>query len=252
MLRIVDECVAKAVQDQESGAYQINLSNVSGGADNLSLDNGLFVNMLCDRNEIERAEIGFDDYDDTLYIGIAKEYLCQENDEKPRSLTQKEVELICAKHLLWLNDECGEQADFSNCLLRGLNLTDKELENAIFDGAKIVDTEMCKMDANYSSFIETRIGNCEVYQCTMRESNFTKAEILNSQLSRCDMSSSNFTNVAMRNCNAYGVNMRDSCLEKMNFRGTKKDDIDRTGCVESEKEWVVEHNGEKLDIGIIK
>lgn len=252
MLRKVGECVTKAVQDQESGAYQISLSDASGGTDNLPFDNDLFVNMLCNRDEIESAEIGFDDYDDTVFIGIAKEYLRQENDDELRPLTQKEVELMCAKHLLWLNNEGGEQADFSNCLLRGLNLTNKELENAIFDGSKLVNTEMCRVDASYGSFVGTRIANCEVYNCTMTEADFTKAEISNSQLSHCDMSSGNFTKAAMRNCNAYGINMRDSCLEKMSFRGTKKDDIDRTDCVESEKEWVAERNGENLDMGGMK
>ena len=208
MLRLVDECVTKAVQDQESGAYQIRIPELNGRTDNLPFSESLFVNMLCDRDEIESAEIGYDDYDDTVFIGISKEYLRYEDESHFRPLTQNEVDIMCAKHLLWLNGEGGSQADFSNCLLRGINLTDKELENSMFSGAKIVNSNISGVDASFSDFIGVRIANCEFYNCTIMESDFTKAEISNSQFSRCDMSSSNYTKAAIRNCNTYAINMR--------------------------------------------
>ena len=44
---------------------------------------------------------------------MAKEYV---RDEYPfRNITQEEADLLCAKHVLWLHGQGGEQANF--CLL---------------------------------------------------------------------------------------------------------------------------------------
>ena len=248
-LKKVDECVTRAVQDQESGKYQIRLSEVDGVRDNIPFDSDLFIEMLNDREEIESAELDYEDLDDTIHLKIAKEYLREENDNGLKVLTQKEVDIMCAKHLLWLRDVIGEQADFSGCLLRGIKLNDKELENANFDGAKLVDVDMSGTDLSYSSFVGTRIANASIYNCTATEADFTKAEISNSQINRCDMSSSNFKKTVLRNCNVYRLNMRDSCIEKTNFSGTKKDYIDTTDCVGTEREWIALREGTNIEMG---
>lgn len=214
--------------------------------DGVPFDNDLFLQMLKDREEIENAELG-DEFDETVHIRISDAYQHRDNDENLRALTQREVELMCAKHLLWLSDESGEQADFSGCLLRGIKLDNKELENAIFDGAKLVNVDMTDTDMSYATFIGTRIANGYLCNCTVTEADFTQAEISNTQISQCDMSSSNYKKATMRNCNVYKLNMRDSCIERTSFRGTKKSEIDLTDCSETEKEWIAGRYGVELE-----
>ena len=51
-------------------------------------------------------------FDDGCTVTISEPYLRQEDEENLRRLNSEEVEIICAKHILWLHDAGGEQADF--------------------------------------------------------------------------------------------------------------------------------------------
>lgn len=241
MLDAVDEQVEKAILYQKRGEYKIPEKELYKYK---SLDYELFAEMLAERDEVNMA--GYDSGDESIRLWLAPKFVYTEDDGHLKVITQKEFEMTCAKHLLWLESGIGEQADFSNCLLRNLELSDRWLENIIFDNAKIVDSRMNGANCNSSSFKGTRIIKTECIEMTAQGADFTGAKISNCVLSNADMSSSNFTKAAFWDCDFFDTVLRESCLEKTKFHRTDIVNCDTTDCVYDEQEWETERNGLKM------
>ena len=239
MVEAVDEQVEKALRYQKQGQYSFPESELY---DKEPFNMDVFISMLAERPEINMS--GQDD--DKVRIVVAPKFAYEEDDSHLKVITQKEFELIYAKHLLWLDNGSGEQADFSNCLLRDLEMSDRWLENMIFDNAKIIDSRMNGANVNASSFKGTRIIKTECMEMTAIDSDFTGAKFSNCDLSRADMTSSNLTKTAFWDCDFYNSVLRESCLEKTKFHRTDIEDCDTTDCVYDEQEWTEQKNGLKL------
>lgn len=239
MVEAVDEQVEKALRYQKQGQYSFPESELY---DKEPFNMDVFISMLAERPEINMS--GQDD--DIVRIVVAPKFAYEEDDSHLKVITQKEFELMSAKHLLWLENGLGEQADFSNCLLRDLEMSDRWLENMIFDNAKIIDSRMNGANVNASSFKGTRIIKTECMEMTAIDSDFTGAKFSNCDLSRADMTSSNLTKTAFWDCHFYNSVLRESCLEKTKFHRTDIEDCDTTDCVYDEQEWTEQKNGLKL------
>ena len=111
--------------------------------------------MLSERPEI--AEVDYDYENDTVSVALADEHIRFTDENGMRYLTEQDIEIMCAKHILWLNDEGGEQADFSNCVIRGMDLSRRNLNQAIFDGAKISNTQLYSAELCYASCVGTKL-----------------------------------------------------------------------------------------------
>ena len=242
MIEAVDEQVDKAVLYQKRGEYEIPYQELYKYK---QFDFDLFTLMLAERDEVNMA--GCDNGDEVVRVWIAPQFAYKEDDSHLRELTQKEFELIYAKHLLWLDNGSGEQADFSNCLLRDLEMSDRCLENMIFDNAKIIDSRMNGANVNASSFKGTKIIKTECMEMTAIEADFTGAKFSNCDLSRADMRSSNLTKTAFWDCDFNATVLRESCLEKTKFHRTDIVDSDTTDCIYDEQEWMAEKNGISME-----
>ncbi len=236
MVEAVDEQVEKALRYQKQGQYSFPESELY---DKEPFNMDVFISMLAERPEINMS--GQDD--DIVRIVVAPKFAYEEDDSHLREITQKEFELMYAKHLLWLENGLGEQADFSNCLLRDLEMSDRWLENMIFDNAKIIDSRMNGANVNASSFKGTRIIKTECMEMTAIDAEFTSAKVSNCDLTHVDMTSSNLTKTAFWDCDLYNTVLRESCLEKTEFHRTDIEDCDTTDCVYDEQEWMAEKNG---------
>ena len=241
MIEAVDEQVDKAVLYHKRGEYEIPYDELYKYN---PFDYELFAKMLAEREEVNTA-CSVDD-EEVVRIFLAPKFVYTEDDSHLKVITQKEFELMSAKHLLWLENGLGEQADFSNCLLRDLEMSDRWLENMIFDNAKIIDSRMNGANVNASSFKGTRIIKTECMEMTAIDSDFTGAKFSNCDLSRADMTSSNLTKTAFWDCHFYNSVLRESCLEKTKFHRTDIEDCDTTDCVYDEQEWTEQKNGLKI------
>ena len=239
MVEAVDEQVEKALRYQKQGQYSFPESELY---DKEPFDMGVFISMLAERPEINMS--GQDD--DIVRIVVAPKFAYEEDDSHLRELTQKEFELMYAKHLLWLDNGSGEQADFSNCLLRSIEMSNRWLENAIFDGAKIVDSGMVNTNCSNASFRGARIIKSDCMDLTATGADFSEAKISNCIFIRADMAESNFTKTAFWDCDFDNSVLRESCIEKTKFHRTDIEDCDTTDCVYDEQEWTAQKNGLKL------
>lgn len=199
MIEMADHYLQAALSGQLEGTYHILLSKIQ----NFSGDDGLIsedmlAEMLADRTEISYTEI----YEGELYLSLDEPYIIREDDSKLRKLTQQEVDIMCAYHTLWLNGVGGEQADFTGCLLQGIDLSNRNLESAILVDAKISDCKLDHVNLSRANCMNLRIYNCVILDMTAEETDFCCAQIKSTELTRCMFTDSSFADAQFQDCYA--------------------------------------------------
>ena len=188
-------------------------------------ENGTWLNMygkydpFADTLRIE-CVISGDDFSDTF-------------DYQP---TAAETQLMCAKHLLWLHGAEGEQADFSNCLLRDLNLSNRNLESAVFDGAKLVNTPLYASNISYSSFSGTRFYRCELSRMKAENAMFPDAFFHSCEITTTAYVECNFSRATFSESNVGG-SMHQCCIDGTNFGNEANGRPDLIQCSDDEESW---------------
>lgn len=150
-----DTAVQKAIESGDK-EYGINIDEVRNKFRGAGFSEGLLYAALKDRPEIESA-----DFDGEYILCTVRDEYVRQTDPR-RALTQEEADIMLAKHILWLNDAGGIQADFSNCLVRGLNLAHKNMMNVAIDNARFADTDLQGAELNFSVINNTRFESCTV------------------------------------------------------------------------------------------
>ena len=191
MHSLTNQFVADAIDRQVEGEYKVSLAPIRNKVVNDSFSASLFMEMLSERPEI--AEVDYDYENDTVSVALADEHIRFTDESGMRYLTEQDIEVMCAKHILWLNDEGGEQADFSNCVIRGMDLSRRNLNQAIFDGAKISNTQLYSAELCYASCVGAKFYNCYATDLTAEEANFKGAKFIGAELGRGIFTHSNFT-----------------------------------------------------------
>ena len=189
MIRITDELVDQIKTGQLDGEFHFHQNSLQSAAAGETVSLELLCEMLYERPEISGVELCGDE----VYVTVAPEYAVHEDDSKLRALTQTEVDIICALHTLWLNNAGGEQADFTDCLLKDINLTSRNLNYAVFTGAKLVNCMMYDAKLNTSIFDGAKIQNCQLINAQAEHCSFRNAFIVMTDMNATSTKHSNFT-----------------------------------------------------------
>lgn len=189
MIRIADELVDQIKTGQLDGEFHFHRDSVNSSAAGESVSLTLLCEMLCERPEIA----GVDLCDDEVCVTVAPDYAVYENNTTYHVLNQEQVDVICALHTLWLHGAGGEQADFSGCLLRGINLSGRNLSRAVFAGTKLVDCMMYDTRLNTSNFDGSRLQNCQLINAQAERCSFRNAFIALTDMDTVSTRFSNFT-----------------------------------------------------------
>lgn len=235
LVALVEAYSNMAVERQCDGAFQQDFNEIeSHPAFQNSVDE-LFVKMIS-----TRPEISFTEYDGaTYYFEIAPEYRIEEEPSTCRVLSQEEVDIMCAKHVLYLHDSGGEQANFSGCLLKNIDLHDRQLNGANFDGAELVGCNMQGMELCFGTLNGAAINNCNCSFMTAEEAQLCGCKVRNCSLFGSVFTHSDFSNAVFRDCNFCDASIRFSCLEGTDFGNVCTNNTDAYGCVYSFNEWDV-------------
>ena len=141
MSDVAEDILAKATAglSEDDDEYEVDIEKYNVPGEPI-IDAALLDDMLTDSGMIEDSIL----HEDCIEITLNK----ISREPVKRVLDQKDVDIMLAKHILWLNDAGGEQADFSNCRLERLNLSGKNMLNVILDDAEIIgcdfeNAEMC-------------------------------------------------------------------------------------------------------------
>ena len=154
-------------------------------------------------------------------------------------LNDHEVEMKCAKHLLWLYDEDGGvQADFRNCHLKNADFYNADLTSALFDDAVI---ENC-------NFTSAALNSVEMSRALVVNSNFSYTVMddivcKDSHLRLCNFSQNityngNFAHSQFDRCDLFNASFHHTCFDGTEFIRTNTEDsnIDLES-VMSEEAW---------------
>ena len=148
-------------------------------------------------------------------------------------------ESVCIlSDILWLNDAGGTQADFSNCLVRGLNLAHKNMMNIAMDNARFVNTDLQGAELNFSVANDTRFENCNLEDVTAEE-----CEFKNTVFSKCKMSGGTYTHsdlsdAVMIECKMEYGSFQNCCTDGTNFCGLDDyAEINMCGCNSDREDW---------------
>lgn len=241
MRRTVDQYTKKAVDGQIDCQYSIDLNKIYSQFRHNGFSEELFMNMISDRPEFEsvEADVGY------CIVTVAEPYLRQEN-EGLRELSSEDVEIMCAKHILWLHDAGGEQADFSNCLLADMDLSRKNLINAVFNGAKLSNTKLRDAELCFSVFNNAKIYNCDLTNVIAEEAKFKNAECIGSDFDTGIFTHSDFTGAVFRDCSMNNGSLQNCCLDGTEFGDMDLKSIKTSGCSYDRKAWYAEQDGSAI------
>ena len=176
-------------------------------------------------------------------VTVTEAYLRQENDGELRKLAQEEVEVMCARHILWLHGAGGGQADFSGCLLDGLDLSRKDLSRAVLDGAKFSNTRLCGTELSSASCRRTKIYRCDLTEAVATEASFKEAECVCSTFDRGMFAHSNFTGAVFTDCTMYNGSLENGCLNGTAFGDMDLSSVRMNGCSYDEQQWAAQPDG---------
>lgn len=237
---LVEKCVRDAIEFQIDGEYKIAYEEVYD-TDNTDekLKTLLFQQMLSERPEIEGIETDYENYNLTL----AQAYVNKEADSLLKQPTKKEIELMYAKHLLWLQEAGGEQADFSNCLQRELDLSHRNWENAVFENAKLVGVNLQETDLSYSVCNGARFYHCDGTGLRAENSEMKDASFYDCELSSALFLHSNLTKANFTHCSAVDVTFQSCCIEGTVLGHFDEGPVYQSSCSEDEKDWLAAEQG---------
>ena len=233
MERIVEKFVRHAVARNQDGIYRLLIDDLHSVVDGESFDDSVLVELLSVRPEIDYVEM----FVDEIVINVMPEY-AHVDDNEYRELTQADVELICAKHALWLLEAGGEKADFSGCEIRDMDLRCKTLANASFDGAKFV---ACRFERNALSEVSaegTVFSDCSFYDTEIRDASLKGARFYNTQFTATEITRSNLTDVLLQGCSVSAFGIKECCLEGVEYDNVPQSWIDTDDCFEEEELWL--------------
>ena len=239
MQRLVSIYAKEAVEEQTDYQYSIELDDIKRNFKHGEFNENLFANMLSERPEIENAYIE----DEYCTVTIAEPYLCSRYEQRLRKLSPEEVEIMCANHILWLHDAGGECANFSNCLLEDLDLSQKNLISAIFNGAKLSNIKLYDAELSFALFNNATIYNCDFKYVVAEEAELCDANFIKSNFDGSIFTHSNFTDAKFEDCSMNKASMQNSCLDGTEFGDMSIDSINTNGSCYDKQEWSSDWNG---------
>ena len=228
MQSLVEHYVSEVLSEQKDGQAILSLSAVGDYYQSEYqgfLDHELFQNMMMERPEFETIEENCGD----LFINVKAQYL----HNQMRELTQQEVDVICAKHVLWLNDAGGERANFQNCYLNNLNLYGRDLSNSYCEGAQFENCDMHSTDFSNAEMESVKFNNCYMQDIFANKTNFIQADFIGCDISNSVVCDSILTSAAMQNCKVRNTQITNCQLDGFEHPDT---DMSLTSCVTGQTE----------------
>ena len=236
MERIVERYVKQAVERNQDGIFRLLMGDLHSAVDYEPFDDAVFMEMVSTRPEIEYAEL----FDDELVLKMTPEYSHSESTEY-RQLTEEDVSVICALHTLWLHNSGGEQADFSGCEIRSVDMRCKPLAQAILDGAKFVN---CRFEGNGMKEIsaeDTVFSDCSFYDASIEDSNLKGVRFYNTYFTATQITRTNMSDSVMQGCAVSAFDIKESCVQGAEFDNISRASLGLDECGEDEEWWLSQY-----------
>lgn len=229
-----EEATQRILKNQVDGVCYLQMSDFPDPQSNPLFDHKLLGEMLSERPEFETVET----MSNEILVGVVPEYQKMHIDESQyRELTSEEVDIMLAKHMLFLRDAGGEKADFSGCLLKNMGLSHAVFNNANIGNAVFVDCDLTEADMNFVAAHGARFINCDMEHIYGDEADFSYAQFTNCDMRHSLTTHANYTGADFNQCNVERMLLQGCCLARTNWNGTDETVANRQGAVYSVEEY---------------
>ena len=244
MYQHAENATQKVLKGQSDGSFYLKASDLPDPVSNPMFDYQLLGQMLSERPEFTSV----DTMSSEMLIAVAPEYQNTHIDESQyRELTTEEVDIMLAKHMLFIRDAGGERADFSGCLMKDMGLSHAVFNNAVIGNAAFVQCDLSEADMNFASAQGAKFIECDMSHIYGDEADFSYAQFTGCDLNHALTTHANYTGADFNNCNVEGMLLQGCCLAMTDWNDTDESATKKQGAVYS----VEEYNSE-LQTGEIK
>lgn len=193
----VDEIVSSACAHDGLGPFRALIPDLLAEHELDEACLPLIVQMLGERTDVYDFEVDNDEI--ILYR------------EPMPPVQQEELEIACARHLLWIYDQPGgEQADFSGRDLRDLNLFHMRFSRVSFADAVI--TDCCMEEGTFSNcdFTGAELRNNSAYNAEFVGASFKGADVSDCNFQKACCMSAGFSGGRFSGCDFTGADLEDA------------------------------------------
>ena len=236
MNRLVDLAIFQALECHDQSTYIISPSELQDTAVRDPFDVELFIAMLKERPELVDMDVGDNG---EVMVTLSLESIIEHDLSKMRVLTQDDVEIMYAKHILFNHDEGGEKADFSGCRLTNLDMRHMQLNGADFTGALLEDVRMNDAGLCFCTFRDAKLVGCNLNGAVAEESDFCGATFTECKLRNGIFTHSNFAHTSFQDTDLWMSDLRSCCIENSSIMDTETEGVNLSGTSEDEQGWVM-------------
>ena len=235
MNKLIDLAIYQALECHDQSTYIISPSELQDTSVRDSFDEELFIAMLKERPEIVDMDVGDNG---EVMVTLSLESIMDHDLSKLRVLTQDDVEIMYAKHILFNHGEGGEKADFSNCRLTNLDMRHMQLNGADFTGALLEG--VCMNDAGlcFCVFRDAKLVGCNLNGAVAEEADFCGSTFTECKMRNGIYTHSNFAHTSFQDTDLWMSSLADCCIENSSIMDTETEGVNLSGTSEDEESWV--------------
>ena len=235
MNRLVDLAIFQALECHDQSTYIISPSELQDTSVRDPFDVELFIAMLKERPEIVDMDVGDNG---EVMVTLSLESIIEHDLSKMRVLTQDDVEIMYAKHILFNHDEGGEKADFSGCRLTNLDMRHMQFNGADFTGALLEGIRMNDAGLCFCTFRDAKLVGCNLNGAIAEESDFCGATFTECKMRNGIFTHSNFAHTSFQDTDLWMSSFASCCIENSSIMDTETEGVNLSGTSEDEESWV--------------
>lgn len=238
---ILSNAVAQSSDENREYRVDIDKYNILGRPIIISV---LLDDMLMDSGMVEDTIL----HNDSIELCLTEQAANNRYRERYDANSSTELEIICAKHALWIYGVIGgERADFSNCLLENVNLSNCNLCGADFSGATFINCKLDDASMCDAEFKDAKFKRCSLRHFTAEEADFKDSDFYNCDLRGAHFTHSNFSKSKMADCNLHETSFMNCCLESWISTDCNLNIANMSNASYLESEWL---NEQEVDISM--
>lgn len=246
MSEVADDVLRKAIAQstKEKRSYEINVEEYNNPGEPI-INAAMLDDMLTDSGMIEDSRL----HEDYIELMLTEQAVNTQYRESYDVNSSSELEIICARHALWIYGENGgEQADFSNCRLNNIDFSDRNLCSANFNGAEFINCKFNDASMCFCDFQNAKFKNCSLENLAAEEADFKGSYFDNCDLKSAYFTHSNFTNSKMLDCITQGTSLKNCCIESLNFVNCNIKTVDLSNVSYFESYWLSEQSQDESPV----
>jgi len=145
------------------------------------------------------------------------------------------IEILCARHVLWLYGGEGEKMDLSGKAFLNIDFSGKDLNGADFENCKFYHCTFVNASLVNCNLQNALFSNCSLYNVTAEEAELQNARFFSCNLAKAFFTHSNFKEAVLKNCQTTSSSFMNCCIENIALEET---DLPNDEMFNSELDWI--------------